>query len=255
MTEVPPYFTANSLNQIMAGGSVRVLTAFMVAEGEAFRSQNPTSALQGEAAEMAADFKEFKDAIDDQVNRLMVERLIANQRNTPLLRASDTDRIIGMLLEGQSMTSDVMAGMAMARPLIELVIAGKINFLTAIDDNPYVAFWRFVGAITNAIIDGRCTPEQVTQLPEARIAVYRACMTPGSWRKLTTATVALMSGMSASNLMGRIGSTLSSDAAATLDTILAQADDASAVQRTERAKKARAFYTKLGRQIWPATRG
>lgn len=251
MTTTTTPTPAGKADQLVIRGTLLHLRAIMAAEGHARQAQNPSPALEGKAAEMTANLKGMETELNPAIDALMTGRLMAGRRQTPLLELTDTNRTLAKVFAGEKMSGATQSTMDMSRVVLNTAIGSRISFLRAISPDLYDAFWTFAQALASEAGSSKSLPSQVVELRGGRIAIYRACMTPESWRLRTREIIALMSGVSASTLFGGLTSAVEDDTvAALLSEALSDIDTAMTPGREAEVRRIKTYYAKLGREIW-----
>jgi len=249
--EIAPLFTTDDDSLVTT--CMALLDRFGREDSAPFRAQQTQQVFQAkEQAELVESVQTMLEQVAQEIDRLTAERLVANNRQVPLLREADIPLIIRRLFAGEKMDDGLMGLMEMARPYVTMTIALNVCFLSAIDEDLYTAFWQFVSALFSAALEARTTPLQAVTSLDARNAVYRSCMTPASWQKMVKAKLAISAGFSPSKLLSGVTGMLDDATAAEMERSLENGDaEYAAGPGRAQQRLTKTFYTDRARQIWP----
>jgi hypothetical protein len=205
-------------------------------------------------AELRATHIMMQGFVGAALEDIVVERLVANNRNHPLLRTSDTQRVLMSYTKGNKMDEQLFAAIELARPFIHEIISALIARLTAIDADMYNAVWRFGGALISEAARGSMSPLALIDLPIARAQVIGEVMSQESWRMLAAETVKRSAKVDMTDAVDAILATMPDEEVyALVDAATAEAGPQVAEMAKQVIVAVRSYYRRRGNEIWRRT--
>jgi hypothetical protein len=244
--------TVRTVPSLLAEAYVRLLSELLSAEAARFRAESNMPTPKGETATLTEEDDETRTVLASVLDELMTNRLSTNRNEEPLLHPSDADRVVQIVFKGAETDENTAGSMAVGRAVVSVIIAERINFLRAIDNHLYTAFDKFVSALMGVSIASGHFYSPVVDRVEARNAIYRACMTPDSWQRRTTAAVALLRSLTPDDMsLGGAIEGIEAEVAAIVDAVMLMANNAAKQIRDNTAVRLEKYYTRRRREIWP----
>src|SRR5688500_15521415 len=96
-----PVLAFTTTDKALTEHLMALLLLFMANESAPLRAEQAPELTTGKYAESYKSLREAVQAIDHTINQLIVSRLVANNRQVPLLREADIDRVLGEIYKGK----------------------------------------------------------------------------------------------------------------------------------------------------------